>query len=53
MHWDYPQIPVEYEGTGEIPTEGLYDTVMKWDVHCRCVAPGKYKLKEFSLSLVV
>lgn len=35
MHWGYPQIPVEYEGTGEIPTEGLYDTVMKWDVRGR------------------
>ena len=35
MHLGYPQIPVEYEGTGEISTEGLYDTVMKWDVHGR------------------
>ncbi|HQK94857.1 MAG TPA: Gfo/Idh/MocA family oxidoreductase, partial [Armatimonadota bacterium] len=28
-------IPVEYEGTGMIPIEGLYDTVATWEVHCR------------------
>ena len=27
--------PVEYEGTGVFPTEGLYDTAISWDVHCR------------------
>ena len=27
--------PVYYEGSGEIPTQGLYDTVSKWDIHCR------------------
>jgi hypothetical protein len=27
--------PVSYEGTGEIPTEGLFDTVENWDVKCR------------------
>ncbi|MFW6107423.1 MAG: Gfo/Idh/MocA family protein [bacterium] len=26
--------PVEVEGTGEIPSEGLYDTVINWDVRC-------------------
>jgi hypothetical protein len=26
--------PVFYEGTGEIPTRGLYDTVSSWDVRC-------------------
>ena len=31
-HWGYPHIPVEYEGTGRIPTEGLFDTVVDWDV---------------------
>ena len=35
-HWGYPHIPVEYEGTGRIPTEGLYDTVVDWNVR------GKY-----------
>jgi glucose-fructose oxidoreductase len=27
--------PVEYEGTGVIPTEGLFDTITKWNVRCR------------------
>ncbi len=27
--------PVSYEGTGEIPQGGLFDTVEKWDVTCR------------------
>jgi len=26
--------PVEYEGTGVFPTEGLYDTQTSWDVMC-------------------
>jgi hypothetical protein len=30
-----PMVPVEYEGTGLIPKEGLFDTVMDWDVRCR------------------
>lgn len=30
-----PMSPVEYEGTGLIPKEGLYDTVMNWDVRCK------------------
>jgi glucose-fructose oxidoreductase len=32
MHWGYPQIPVEYEGTGVIPTEGLFDTITRWNI---------------------
>ncbi|MBK1875303.1 Gfo/Idh/MocA family protein [Pelagicoccus mobilis] len=28
-------IPVEYEATGRLPTEGLFDTVTHWDAHCR------------------
>ncbi|MDP6545418.1 MAG: Gfo/Idh/MocA family oxidoreductase [Phycisphaerae bacterium] len=36
-HWGYPHTPVEYEGTGVIPTKGLYDTVINWDVK------GKYE----------
>lgn len=28
-------VPVEYEGTGVIPTTGLYDTVATWEVRCR------------------
>ncbi len=27
--------PVEYQGTGRFPTEGLYDTATSWDVRCR------------------
>ncbi len=27
--------PIEYEATGTIPTEGLFDTISEWDVHCR------------------
>jgi predicted dehydrogenase len=26
--------PVSYEGTGTLPTRGLYDTVSQWDIHC-------------------
>ncbi|MBI2423721.1 MAG: Gfo/Idh/MocA family oxidoreductase [Candidatus Hydrogenedentes bacterium] len=26
--------PVRYEGTGTIPTQGLYDTIDSWDVEC-------------------
>jgi|GEM_PF-5195114 len=28
-------VPVEYVGTGMIPKEGLYNTVMKWNMRCR------------------
>lgn len=34
-HWGYPHIPVEYEATGTLPTEGLFDTVVDWDVRGR------------------
>jgi len=34
-HWGYPHIPVEYEGRGRIPTEGLFDTVVDWDLRGR------------------
>ncbi len=34
-HWGYPQIPVEYEGTGVIPSEGLFNTVVGWNVRGR------------------
>jgi predicted dehydrogenase len=26
--------PVKYEGTGEIPSGGLFDTIDSWDIHC-------------------
>lgn len=30
-----PAVPVEYEGKGLIPTAGLFNTIMDWEVHCR------------------
>ena len=30
-----PSVPVEYEGTGLVPKDGLFDTVMNWEVKCR------------------
>jgi glucose-fructose oxidoreductase len=30
-----PMVPVECEGAGLIPEEGLFDTVMRWKVTCR------------------
>jgi predicted dehydrogenase len=27
--------PVYYQGTGTIPTGGLFDTIAEWDVHCK------------------
>ncbi len=30
-----PSVPVEVEGTGLIPKDGLFNTVMNWDVRCR------------------
>ena len=30
LHWGYPHVPVEIEGTGVIPTDGLFDTVVDW-----------------------
>ncbi len=44
-HWGYPQIPVEYEGTGRIPTEGLFDTVVDWDVRGRYAGGAEFTLK--------
>ena len=44
-HWGYPQIPVEYEGTGLIPTEGLFNTVVHWDVRGRYASGVEFTLK--------
>ncbi len=38
LDWAYgapDRVPVDFEGVGVIPTEGLYDTVATWDVRCR------------------
>ncbi len=47
-HWGYPHIPVELEGTGVVPADGLFDTVVDWDlrgryasgVECTMIAGG-------------
>ena len=44
-HWGYPQIPVEYEGRGRIPTEGLFDTIVDWDVRGRYASGAEFTLK--------
>ena len=44
-HWGYPHIPVEYEGTGVIPTEGLFDTVVDWDVRGRYASGIEFTFK--------
>lgn len=44
-HWGYPHIPVEWEGTGRIPTEGLFDTVVDWDVRGRYASGIEFTLK--------
>ena len=44
-HWGYPHIPVEYEGTGLIPTHGLFDTVVNWDVRGRYASGVEFTLK--------
>jgi hypothetical protein len=44
-HWGYPHIPVEYEGTGLIPTEGLFNTVVHWDVRGRYASGVEFTLK--------
>jgi len=43
-HWGYPQIPVEYEGTGRIPSEGLFDTVVDWNVRGRYASGVNFTL---------
>lgn len=44
-HWGYPHIPVEYEGTGRLPTEGLFDTIVDWDVRGRYASGIAFTLK--------
>ena len=43
-HWGYPHVPVEIEGTGVIPTEGLFDTVVDWDVRGRYASGVEFTL---------
>ena len=44
-HWGYPQIAVEYQGTGRIPTEGLFDTIVDWDVRGRYAGGVEFTMK--------
>ena len=44
-HWGYPHIPVEYAGTGRIPTEGLFDTVVDWDLRGRYASGIEFTMK--------
>ncbi|OGV63277.1 MAG: hypothetical protein A2283_15090 [Lentisphaerae bacterium RIFOXYA12_FULL_48_11] len=44
-HWGYPHIPVEYEGTGRIPEDGLFDTVVDWDIKGRYSSGVTFTLK--------
>ena len=44
-HWGYPHIPVEYEGTGTLPTEGLFDTLVDWNVQGRYASGVAFSLK--------
>jgi hypothetical protein len=44
-HWGYPHIPVEYEGTGVIPREGLFDTIVNWDIKGRYASGVTFTLK--------
>jgi len=44
-HWGYPHIPVEYAGTGRIPTEGLFDTVVDWDIRGRYASEIEFTMK--------
>ncbi|MCY2951512.1 MAG: Gfo/Idh/MocA family oxidoreductase [Planctomycetota bacterium] len=44
-HWGYPHIPVQYAGTGRIPTEGLFDTVVDWDIRGRYATGIEFTMK--------
>lgn len=44
-HWGYPHIPVEYEGIGRIPNDGLFDTVVDWDVRGKYASGVAFTLK--------
>ena len=44
-HWGYPHIPVEYSGTGKIPTTGLFNTVVNWDVKGKYASGATFTLK--------
>jgi hypothetical protein len=43
-HWGYPHIPVEFSGTGQIPTEGLFNTIVQWNVRGRYASGVEFTL---------
>lgn len=43
-HWGYPHLPVEYSGTGKIPTEGLFNTIVDWKVQGRYASGVEFSL---------
>jgi glucose-fructose oxidoreductase len=46
MHWGYPHIPVEYEGTGIIPSSGLFNTVTNWTIRGRFADGTLFSFKD-------
>ncbi len=44
-HWGYPHTPVEIEGTGVIPCEGLFDTIVDWDLRGRYASGVEFTLR--------
>jgi hypothetical protein len=46
MHWGYPHVPVEYEGTGTIPIEGLFNTITNWNIRGRFADGAIFSFKD-------
>lgn len=49
LDWGYGSdnsVPVEYEGTGVIPTEGLFNTITSWNIRCRYANGVEMTFKE-------
>lgn len=44
-HWGYPHIPVEIEGKGRIPTEGLFNTIVDWDLKGRYASGIEFTMR--------
>ncbi|MDX9975341.1 MAG: gfo/Idh/MocA family oxidoreductase, partial [FCB group bacterium] len=42
--------PVRYEGTGSIPTKGLFDTVDSWDMNCTYASGVKMRFMGFRVA---
>ena len=46
MHWGYPHIPVEYEGTGIIPTTGIFTAITNWSIRGRFASGVAFTFKD-------